>query len=161
MLPRERLQTASNTLVSWGCCLPVVPNVWCLRCAVTQDKKMCTWASKQGVRPHLVCDLPVALVVPVPRVGAASTDDHLGAEVKGLLFQLVIVDVASLQAREGQCSTHHIFFSICVDTENLMDGIPASNRESRPPALTAQFGLRAGTEAGEHPTSAFVHQSCA
>ena len=34
-------------------------------------------------------------VVPVPGVRAAAADDELGAEIHGLLLQLLVVDIAS------------------------------------------------------------------
>ena len=47
-------------------------------------------AEQQG--PDLVGDGPEPGVVPVPRVRAASADDELGAEVHGLLLELLVVD---------------------------------------------------------------------
>ena len=45
---------------------------------------------------NFVSNLPEALVVPLPGVCTASTDEHLRAEVQSLLFQLVIVNVPCL-----------------------------------------------------------------
>ena len=48
-------------------------------------------AEQQG--PDLVGDGPEPGVVPVPRVRAATADDELGAEVKCLLLEFLVVDV--------------------------------------------------------------------
>ena len=44
-------------------------------------------------RPDLVGDGPEPGVVPIPGVRAATADDELGAEVEGLLLELLVVDV--------------------------------------------------------------------
>ena len=51
---------------------------------------------------HFVSDLPQPLVVPLAGVGGPAGDDELGPEVQRLLLQLVVVDVACLQAARGK-----------------------------------------------------------
>ena len=52
---------------------------------------------------NFVSNLPEALVVPLSGVCTASTDNHLGAEVQGLVLQLVIVNVSCLQGIPTTC----------------------------------------------------------
>mmetsp|Transcript_18352 Transcript_18352/g.42049 ORF Transcript_18352/g.42049 Transcript_18352/m.42049 type:complete len:252 (-) Transcript_18352:229-984(-) len=49
---------------------------------------------REQVRAHLVADLPHARVVDVPRVGRGARDDQLWPEERGVLLELVVIDVA-------------------------------------------------------------------
>jgi hypothetical protein len=63
-------------------------------------------AEQQG--PDLVGDGPEPGVIPVPRVRTATADDELGAEVKCLLLELLVVDVP-------RCGAHLVRQALKVD----------------------------------------------